>query len=93
MERFLEGDRVRLKSGGPEMRITALRASSGWTMWCADAVACRWFEGAKQQETVFDVALLEKVSSRGERRHHRLHQPGVLVHEPHSGIHLSRDTQ
>ena len=84
MERFLEGDRVRLKSGGPEMRITALRASSGWTMWCADTVACRWFEGAKQQDTVFDVALLEKVSSRGEPRHHRLHQPGVLVHEPHS---------
>ncbi|HEY5866280.1 MAG TPA: DUF2158 domain-containing protein [Candidatus Tectomicrobia bacterium] len=84
MERFLQGDRVRLKSGGPEMRITALRASSGWTMWCADAVACRWFERAKQQDSVFDVALLEKVSSRGEPRHHRLQQPGVLVHEPHA---------
>ena len=84
MERFLQGDRVRLKSGGPEMSITALRAYSGWTMWCADAVACRWFEGAKQQETVFDVALLEKVSSRGEPCHHRLQQPGVLLHEPNA---------
>jgi uncharacterized protein YodC (DUF2158 family) len=81
MERFLHGDRVRLKSGGPEMIITALGAYSGWTMWCADTVACRWFEGEKQQETVFDVALLEKVSSCGEPRRHRLHQHGALLYE------------
>jgi uncharacterized protein YodC (DUF2158 family) len=81
MERFLQGDRVRLKSGGPEMIITALGAYSGWTMWCADTVSCRWFEGEKQQETVFDVALLEKVSSRGEPRRHRVHQHRALLHE------------
>jgi uncharacterized protein YodC (DUF2158 family) len=31
-------------------------------MRVADTVACRWFEGEKPEETVFDVALLEKVS-------------------------------
>ncbi len=34
-------------------------------MRLADTVSCLWFEGEKQQETVLDVALLEKVSSRG----------------------------
>jgi uncharacterized protein YodC (DUF2158 family) len=47
------------------MTITALGAYSGWAMSVSDTVSCRWFEGEKQQETVFDVALLEKVSARG----------------------------
>jgi uncharacterized protein YodC (DUF2158 family) len=81
MERFLQGDRVRLKSGGPDMIITALGTYSGWTMWSADTVSCRWFEGEKQQETLFDVALLEKVASRGEPHRHRLHQYRTLLHE------------
>ena len=84
MEQFQIGEMVRLKSGGPWMIITTVGTYSGWTMRVADTVACRWFEGEKPQETMFDVALLEKVSSRGEPRHHRLHQPGVLVHEPPS---------
>jgi uncharacterized protein YodC (DUF2158 family) len=90
MERFLQGDIVRLKSGGPYMIITALGAYSGWTMWSADTVACRWFEGEKQQETVFDVALLEKVSSRREFHRHRLHQHRALLHEQPSGAIPSR---
>jgi uncharacterized protein YodC (DUF2158 family) len=72
MERFHIGEVVQLKGGGPWMTITALDASSGWTMRCSDAVSCRWFEGEKQQETVFDVALLEKVASRGSRHRDRM---------------------
>jgi hypothetical protein len=55
------------------MTITALGVYAGWTMRCADTVACRWFEGQKPQETVFDVALLEKVASRGSPQRARLH--------------------
>src|SRR5919202_1147167 len=81
MERFQPGDVVRLKSGGPWMIITALGAYSGWTMWGAATVACRWFEGEKQQETVFDVALLEKVSSRDGLHRDRLRQRVNLLHD------------
>ena len=63
------------------MTITALGVYSGWTMSVSDTVSCRWFEGEKQQETVFDVALLEKVASRGYPHRHRLHQPFDLLHE------------
>gem|GEM_PF-710259 len=79
MERFQRGDVVRFKSGGPWMTITALGAYSGWTMCPTDTATCRWFEGEKQQETVFDVALLEKVTSRGEIHRHRLHQHRALL--------------
>jgi len=79
MERFLQGDIVQLKSGGPSMIITALGTYSGWTMRCADTVSCLWFEGEKQQETVFDVALLEKVSPREELHRHHLHQHRALL--------------
>ena len=65
MEQFQTGEVVRLKSGGPWMIITTVGTYSGWTMRVADTVACRWFEGEKPQETVFDVALLEKVVARG----------------------------
>ncbi len=82
MERFQTGEVVRLKSGGPCMTITALGAYSGWTMSCSDTVSCRWFEGEKPQETVFDVALLEKVSARGyPPRDHT--KPRVLPSCPH----------
>ena len=64
MEQFQTGDVVRLKSGGPWMTIIALGDYSGWTMSPAHTASCRWFEGQKKQETVFDVALLEKVSAR-----------------------------
>jgi len=64
MEQFQTGEVVRLKSGGPWMIITTVGTYSGWTMRVADTVVCRWFEGEKPQETVFDVALLEKVSAR-----------------------------
>jgi uncharacterized protein YodC (DUF2158 family) len=81
MERFQIGDIVQLKSGGPWMIITALGAYSGWTTSLSDTVACRWFEGEKQQETVFDVALLAKVSSREYPQRDRLHQHLQLLHE------------
>ena len=44
------------------MIVTTVGTYSGWTMRAADTVSCRWFEGEKPQETVFDVALLEKGS-------------------------------
>ena len=44
-------------------------------MSSADTVACRWLEGEKPQETVFDVALLDKVASHGAPQRARLHQP------------------
>ena len=56
MEQFQTGEVVRLKSGGPCMTITTVGTYSGWTMRVADTVSCRWFEGEKQQETVFDGA-------------------------------------
>ena len=73
MEQLQAGDVVRFKSGGPCMTITALGVYSGWTMRVADTVACRWCEGEKQHETVVDVALLERVVSRGARRRDRRH--------------------
>jgi len=71
MEQFQPGEVVRLKSGGPWMIITAVGIYSGWTMRVADTVACRWLEGEKPQETVFDVALLEKVSARASSQRDR----------------------
>ena len=61
MEQFQTGDVVRFKSGGPCMTITALGDYAGWTMSPSDNALCSWFEGEKKQETVFDIALLEKV--------------------------------
>ncbi len=81
MAQFQQGDVVRLKSGGPWMTITALGGYSGWTMRPTDTAACRWFEGQKQHETVFDVALLEKVSSTGYPHRNRIHQHRDLLHE------------
>ena len=69
------GDVVRLKSGGPCMIITALGSASGWTMSASHTASCLWFEGDKPQETVFDVALLDKVTTRGPAFRDRLHQP------------------
>ena len=63
MEQFQKGDVVRLKSGGPYMTITALGDYSGWTPTPSHTASCLWFEGKKKQETIFDVAMLEKASS------------------------------
>ena len=81
MEQFQIGEVVRLKSGGPWMTITALGIYSGWTMSLTDTVSCLWFEGEKPQETVLDVALLEKVSSTGYPHRNRIHQHRDLLHE------------
>ena len=90
MERFQAGEVVRLKSGGPCMLITALGAYSGWTMSRADTVSCLWFEGEKPQETVLDVALLEKVSSRGYPHRDPLRQHVALLHETKKRVIPSR---
>jgi len=82
MERFQKGDVVRFKSGGPWMTITALGAYSGWTMCPTDTASCRWLEGDKELESVFDVALLENVASRGYPHRDSLHQHLTLLHEP-----------
>jgi uncharacterized protein YodC (DUF2158 family) len=82
MERFQQGDVVRLKSGGPWMTITALGIYSGWTMSPSDTASCRWFEGDKPQETVFDVALLEKVSARAYPHRDRTQLRVLLAHTP-----------
>jgi len=63
MEQFQKGDVVRLKSGGPCMTITTLGDYSGWTTSPSHSASCIWFEENKKQETVFDIAILEKVSS------------------------------
>jgi uncharacterized protein YodC (DUF2158 family) len=63
MEQFQKGDVVRLKNGGPCMIISPLGDYSGWTPSPSHTATCTWFEGQKQQETIFDVALLEKASS------------------------------
>jgi len=78
MAQFQKGDVVRLKSGGPWMTITALGDYSGWTTSPASTAACMWFEGKKRQETVFDVAMLEKISYIGS------------THLDHSHRHLAR---
>ena len=81
MAQFRPGDVVRLKSGGPTMLITTLGGYSGWTMRPADTASCLWFEGQKQLETVFDVALLEKVSSQGYPHRDHIHQHRGRFHE------------
>ena len=86
MERFQAGDAVRYKSGGPWMTITALGVYSGWTMRVADTVACRWFEGEKQHDTVVDVALLERVPARGARQRVRRSQSREGLHELATGL-------
>jgi uncharacterized protein YodC (DUF2158 family) len=86
MERFQIGDTVRFKSGGPWMTITALGVYSGWTMRCADTVVCRWLEGEKLQETVLDMALLERVPARGALQRDRRPWPLDRLHEKKPGF-------
>lgn len=80
MAQFQQGDVVHLKSGGPWMTITTLGDYSGWTVSPANTALCMWFEGKKKQETVFDVAMLEKVSSRSAA--HLLASPSTFPTTP-----------
>src|SRR5215510_1634792 len=80
MTQFHKGDVVRLKSGGPWMTITALGDYSGWTMRPTDTASCRWFEGKKKQETVFDVALLEKASGHVSHQEPAMRRHRHLAH-------------
>ena len=50
------GDKVRLKSGGPDMTVNQLdKAGFG--------VECIWFDGAKRCNAFFSEAALEPISS------------------------------
>ena len=57
MAEFKKGDTVRLKSGGPLMTVMAV-GSYGPT-GPEDGVKCVWFEGKRNEEEVFDSAVLE----------------------------------
>ncbi len=52
-----EGDSVRLKSGGPKMRVDKIAKdiSGRPTVWCA------WVEGSKRHLATFDPDALEIV--------------------------------
>lgn len=62
---FQKGDVVQLKSGGPKMTVSDTGNYSGWGMGPKQGVKCVWFvteQGTpKNQEHVFDVAVLTKV--------------------------------
>jgi len=66
MADFKKGDTVRLKSGGPLMTVAEL-GNFGVTS-PEDGVKCVWFDGNRQEEAVFDSAVLKacdgSVSSR-----------------------------
>ena len=52
MERFLPGDTVRQKSGGPEMKV--------WDV-TGRTVLCWWMDGTKRKQDRFeDVALTKQ---------------------------------
>ena len=52
MEKFIKGDVVRLKSGGPDMTVHDVKASK---------VTCVWFVNKVKKSDVFDVDTLELV--------------------------------
>ena len=58
MSDFKKGDVVELKSGGPKMTIQDL-GDFGPT-GPEEGALCVWFDKDKQQEKVFDVAVLQK---------------------------------
>lgn len=58
MADFKKGDVVQLKSGGPRMTIQDL-GDYGPT-GPEEGALCVWFEKDKQQQSTFDVAVLQK---------------------------------
>ena len=55
MPEFNEGDIVQLKNGSRKMTIIVLDTSLG-------EATCRWFEGKKPHEDIFDVVALALVA-------------------------------
>lgn len=59
MNEFQIGDVVKLKSGGPVMTIQNLGDYSG-PSGIKNGAFCIWFDGNKQQTSVFEVVTLVK---------------------------------
>ncbi len=57
---FNIGDKVRLKSGGPTMRVSQLRKDEQGAL----KLGCVWFEGPVEVEEMFPSGILDLVSSR-----------------------------
>ncbi|WP_238246382.1 YodC family protein [Methylobacterium iners] len=49
-QKFITGDQVQLKSGGPQMTVNAVYS---------DAVECAWFTGAKSNKANFKPDALK----------------------------------
>lgn len=60
------GDIVRLRSGGPDMTVDALRAP--------DLVECVWFDGGQRQTALFHAQTLIAVSSTLTEEEARAHR-------------------
>lgn len=56
---FKVGDKVRLKSGGPMMRVSHVRSEQG-----ALKLGCVWFEGPMEVEEIFPSGTVDLVCSR-----------------------------
>ncbi len=57
---FKVGDKVRLKSGGPMMRVSQVRKDEQGAV----NVGCVWFEGPMEVEEMYSPGTLDLVSSR-----------------------------
>ena len=53
-EKFVRGQVVRLKSGGPPMTVETPATSQ-------ESVRCTWFAGAKKQSSYFNPDTLEEI--------------------------------
>ena len=62
LDTFEQGDKVRLKSGGPTMTISSRAVGSG------NRYVCQWFEGHTMEHRVFPVDDLELVAAAPPRR-------------------------
>jgi uncharacterized protein YodC (DUF2158 family) len=57
MDAFEQGDKVRLKSGGPTMTV------SSRTVGVSERYACLWFVGHRMERGVFPVDVLELIAA------------------------------
>ncbi len=55
---FKVGDKVRLKTGGPVMRVSQLHNDEG-----VQKVGCVWFEGPMEVEELFPPTILDPMSA------------------------------
>jgi len=52
-QRFIRGDTVMLKSGGPRMTVQ--------TQVTEETVRCVWFDGAREMAEIYDVDMLRPI--------------------------------